>query len=140
MAHTWLPLVPAAVTGRDAEPGVVYACCDDPTLDLGPDGSRSCSACGQTLTAAQVRALVCEHATVEAADSDRSRCPDCRLAFCQAVGSTGDGRTEPMVPDPCLQPATGVKGRWELCTYHQGRPRTDGAAAAPVPRSGAAGG
>jgi hypothetical protein len=101
------------------EPDVVYACCDDPTVERDHDGSDYCSACGQTLTAAQVRALECEHPTVEPTSGERSRCPDCRLAFCQAVGSTGDGRNEPMMPDPCVEPATGVRGRLELCSYHQ---------------------
>jgi hypothetical protein len=113
--RAWPRVVQILEAGRAAEPDVVYACCDDPTIEQAADGNHYCSACGQALTAAQVRAVDCEHVTVEAAAGQRSRCPDCRLAFCQAVGSTGDGRNEPMMPDPCVEPATGVKGRWELC-------------------------
>jgi hypothetical protein len=62
----------------------VFACCDDPT----PGEGGVCAVCGTRLSDDQLRALIdCPHPTLTGVPpGEREPCPDCGLAWCQALG------------------------------------------------------
>jgi hypothetical protein len=95
----------------------VFACCDSPQ----PDPAGTCQACGAELTADQLRALVdCTHPTVaDEPAGDRSPCPDCGLAWCQAVGALTDDMRKVEGSWPCPRPAAGANTDGHtLCATH----------------------
>jgi hypothetical protein len=109
----------------------VFACCDQPKI---APGGR-CEHCQTRLSDDQVLALTdCTHPTLEGVPAgEREPCPDCGLAWCQAIGAVGhepEGRHVEGVGDfyalvavdrdPCPRPATGQRqDGTTLCTRHQ---------------------
>lgn len=111
-----------------------FACCDVPTPAKtvgGPNnGGTYCESCGSDLSQRQIAIANCKHFDVESLGTDinggsaGSYCPDCLVAFCDAVMTLGGFHTPPY-PNQCEYPAThseqGKHGRrWRICEYHRG--------------------
>jgi hypothetical protein len=104
----------------------VFACCDQPQ----PASGGVCENCQTRLSDDQVMALTgCPHPTLTGVPpGEREPCPDCGLAWCQALGSMRWQPTDvddfhvltPVDQDPCPRVATGRGSDGStLCGHHQ---------------------